>query len=501
MQRIFKQSHRKIGGILICVLLAVSMSFSPLPSTSHTPLSHIINQTGGVVGVRTVAAFGGGPVTVIGGTGTVQETLTASSNAVISGLQDALYVKEFSLDPIAYALAKMILQSMTQSIVNWINSGFQGSPAFVTDLKQFLLDQADAIAGDYIYNDPSLNFLCSPFQLDVKIALATSYQQEAHEGVSSQCTLTGVEENIESFLNGDSFSPQNWFEVTQNPVNTPTGAYLATKGEMMARIADAEGNTINELEWGQGFLSFKVCSDTDVTSGAQTNCQITTPGQVIADQINKSLGAGQDTLIAADEINEIIGALFAQLAQQAITGINGLLGLSSGGFTGSDGTQYDSYLEAVGAESTTAGTIQNPLEPAVNREQENIALQNTIIQKIDDVNGKLNAAKAQYPQCLNLSLPSELTTARADARTAINTSNGVLPVLISLRDTFASSTDPQEMSDIIETYNQLQTAGLVTDITANNVLQVYIDFDLTDTITALETDIDTRKRQCANNND
>jgi len=223
-----------------------------------------------------------------------QDLLNTGSNAITAGIQQSLFIKEWTMDGVFNGLAKLMIKSMTISIVNWINSGFQGKPAFLQDLKQYVLDRADKIAGDFIYNDPSLSFLCSPFQLDVKIALATSYQQEAHGGFDSQCTLSEVTENVEGFLSG-SFSEggwQSWFEVTQNPVNTPTGAFLAAEAEMYARIVDDQGRAIKELDWGEGFLSFKVCADTENQKG----CDITTPGTVIANQINKSLGAGQDAL-------------------------------------------------------------------------------------------------------------------------------------------------------------------------------------------------------------
>ena len=420
-------------------------------------------------------------------------------NSISQNLQSISTMKDTTLDPIAYAIAKMLLKNMTQSILNWINSGFQGNPAFVTDLKQMLLDQADAIAGDFIYNDPALNLLCSPFQLDVKIALATTYQERTYGNFSeAQCTLSDVSENMQSFLAGDSFDPASWFEVTQNPANTPTGAYLAAEQELYARIADAQGNTIKNLDWGQGFLPFKVCSDTDVANGTQKNCTITTPGKVIADQVNQSLNAGQEALITADEINEIIGALFAQLAQQAITGVNGLLGL--GGNSGFNDNRFgpnndQSYLEALKDENMPGG-VENPLIEAVAREEKHIELQNQVISEINNIEAYLNNAKNQYGSCINLSMPQKLIDERDKAISAVIQSTSVLPILTEMRDKFAQTTDPQEQADIIDTYNQMQADGSVVDLSANNLLQVFIDFELKDDIKQFKRKIDSQKRSC-----
>ncbi len=478
---------KSISGVSLFILVFVSVGFTPITPDAQVQKAHAFLGTGDTV-------------TVIGGNGTVQDTISAGANTTIAGLQTSLALKELSLDPIAHALAKMILKSMTQSILNWINSGFQGSPAFVTDLKQFLLDQADALVGDFIYNDPALNFLCSPFQLDVKIALATTYQEETHEGFGSeaQCTLSGVADNIEGFLAGDSYNPQNWFEVTQNPINTPTGAYLAAEQEMYARIADAEGNTVRELDWGDGFLSFKVCSDTDVASGAQTDCDITTPGQVIADQVNKSLGAGQDALIEADEINEIIGAFFAQLAQQAITGMNGLLGLGSSEYTDTsfEGSDGRSFLDSLKDEGTEAGSIENPIGPAVTREQKHITLQKKIVTLIDDlVTYRDNTAKLNQ-KCVIPEVPNGLRTERANAVLAQLNSQQVLPELIALRNRFDASTDPQEQTSIINEYNKLKSRGRVVDIAENDLLKIHIDYEITQQIGTFKQQIDLLKLSC-----
>lgn len=418
-------------------------------------------------------------------------------NTITQTLQNAFYIKEFTLDGIANGLAKMMVKSMTQSIVNWINSGFQGSPAFVTDLNQYLRDQVDLAIGDYIYNDPGLNFLCSPFQLDVKVALATTYQEEAYGGVGSkaQCTLSNVTDNVEGFLNG-SFNEGgwgSWFELTQNPGNTPTGALLEAQTEMYARIVDEQGNEIQQLNWGDGFMSFKVCADTE----AQKNCDITTPGRVIADQINKSLGAGQDALISADEINEIISALFAQLAQQAITGINGLLGLgsssySSGGF-GTTGSQ--SYLDALRDETAATSTITDPFPDALENETLNISLQNEIISKINAIEQTYNSARAAYPSCVNFSFPDSLVSQRDDAQLRILVDQQHISELNIMHDQYQNS-NLSTMNQLVNDLVQMQQNGELTGLAENDILRVEIDFTLTDEISTFRSKVSSAASRC-----
>jgi hypothetical protein len=59
-------------------------------------------------------------------------------------------VRNVAIDPLAYTVAKIALNSLSKSVVNWVNSGFNGSPAFVQDLNQTLLSVGDAEATRFI---------------------------------------------------------------------------------------------------------------------------------------------------------------------------------------------------------------------------------------------------------------------------------------------------------------------------------------------------------------
>jgi len=68
-----------------------------------------------------------------------------------------------------------------------------------------------------------------------------------------------------------------------------------------------------------------------VSLGQAERCvgqRIKTPGSVIASQLNETLPKGMEGLVTADEIDEVIGALFQQLVNQVI-GQGGLIGVSS----------------------------------------------------------------------------------------------------------------------------------------------------------------------------
>ncbi len=271
----------------------------------------------------------------------ISTSLTAVATPITASMTTSQFFLDNVLDGIAWSLAKNILSQMTSSIVNWVNSGFKGSPAFVTDLGKFLEKAADATIGQYLDELGGLgSFICSPFRLDVRVALAVDYDRARAGEAAASCTLSGALSNIESFLDNtksfvDAGGWDNWFSITSNPTTyTPYGSMLAAKVEGNARLINKKGQEIEILKFADGFLSSKVCqgaaSANTSSSSAKQNCKISTPGKVISEALTFQLSTGPQSLISADEINEIVSAIFGQLAQQAITGAAGLLGLSGG---------------------------------------------------------------------------------------------------------------------------------------------------------------------------
>jgi len=284
----------------------------------------------------------------------VEDFVTEANTGIIVGTSGTTAgnttvttVKETAGDSIAWLVANTILERMTASTVNWINSGFEGSPAYVTDPGSYFTNIGDQLAGQYIFSNPDLNFLCGPISAKIRLALTKSYLNEPN----FQCTLTDAFGDMEDFM-GD-FNKGGWdkfFQMTQKQQNNPLGAFLQAESQLNAQIASRQGIAKDELNWGSGFMSQKVCDsrlpDTvvpeedwgdgtgvpayTVPGGCAPGHESTqTPGSVIQDQLNKALGAGTDKLKVADEINEIISALLNQLVSQVVGGVgSGLRGLS-----------------------------------------------------------------------------------------------------------------------------------------------------------------------------
>lgn len=321
----------KIGtGILVLFFVFVA-TYTPIPQTNNVPEAEAAGAFGKVTDLYNGAINTGTMIYTAMSAGL--DTITA--NAAALGL-----TKESWLDSVAWGLAKSVVSEMASSIVDWINNGFQGSPAFVQDLEGFLLNVADKEFGSYLEKlGGPLSMLCSPFKLDIQIALALDYSKKRADDTS--CRLSDALENLGDFVEGnfDRGGWAAWFEVTANPTDyTKYGSYMNAQAGAAISITGQQDKEEKLIAFGGGFLSAKVCDTVETVDGrTQEKCSVSTPGKIIQEALSFNLDSGRQSLIQADEANEIIAALFGQLAKQAITGAAGLLGLS-------DDTGYTTYV-------------------------------------------------------------------------------------------------------------------------------------------------------------
>ena len=238
-------------------------------------------------------------------------------------------------DSAAMIAARLAIQQIVNSTVNWAQSGFDGNPAYVVDPKQYFTDLGDGIAGDFIAGS-DLNFLCSPFQTQVRLALRNQYIQ----GPQYQCTLTGVIANIDAFYNDFNQGGWDaWFSMTQNSSNNPYGAYLEARLDLDSRIANTVGLANQQLDWNQGFLSYQICDGnsvpanisktgqeicTDKTTGRPIEKRTVTPGATIKSQLDKVLPSGVESLITVNHVEQLIQAFATGLLNRYVFGSKGL---------------------------------------------------------------------------------------------------------------------------------------------------------------------------------
>jgi len=298
-------------------------------------------------------------------------------------------MKEQCLDGLFVVLNEMVIKKISADVIDWINTGFDGNPAFVEDFDKFGQDIVDREVGTFLESS-ELAFLCSPFQAQIKIALSRANSRGGNGAFqkSISCSLDDVSNNVQNFLDGD-FADGGWDAWTRLSYNNPYSDYLKVSLELEGRKLGALEGEREKVLIGRGFLSSAQPDDTCVAEVKQNiadwyaknppdpnetelekkareeqdqkdiknTCpdKIVTPGSVIEEQLNHTLQLGTEKLIVADEINEIFDALLSHLINEALT--KGLKSLSKKDDSG------QSYNEKSNSRALPSGEGIEPSNP------------------------------------------------------------------------------------------------------------------------------------------
>lgn len=214
-----------------------------------------------------------------------------------------------SLDAIAYCFVNEIIRYIGQATIEWIKTGFKGSPAFVDDPGRFFTNAVDSVAGTLL-NQISDGLLCEPWRAQVQIRLLNEHVGNWRNGGAQGCRLSEVSDRWEEFAAGGNFFSWNLqYAYTQNPYNNPLGSYIEARNAFNVQLAQVQNGLQVELGWSDGFIHVK-----DPETG-----RITTPGRVLENQINRRLGNAENRLLIADEFDEIINTLVNELVKLALS--------------------------------------------------------------------------------------------------------------------------------------------------------------------------------------
>jgi len=452
-------------------------------------------------------------------------TLQILSSSV--GVGPGVAQKESVWDSLAYFAGRILVRQITQSIVDWINSGFEGNPSFVQNPQKFLTGVADRTIGEFIFGS-DLAFLCDPFKINVQLSLGLQYRPFKDQ---INCTLTGILKNTENayndftsgnFINGGGWD--SWLQMTTIPQNNQLGAMILAQAEMDARIGDIQLAKRDELNWSGGLLSMKKCVSIDTgetyygdsfyhsVSSTVTGredlavtenygediCDTVTPGSWISNQAQKITSLDLDRLGMADEINEIVGALanflITKVMQKGFAGVGGKELSPNDSAWRSGITQLQNQQDRAISLAASSTTYQDNGHVNFNRnftdrldiisaideqifiENDYLTTQNYIFQLLDDMqNGFSSASTGKH--CTeftkneiisqiqgNYTGNRDLPWNKMDINTVSSTTINNLSILSSAKDAISTSNDNTVMTDWTNYLASINTFHSIIDI-------------------------------------
>lgn len=199
--------------------------------------------------------------------GAIQRTISHSFqfiNATADTASMSLGIKEFAREILRMTLQKIALRalsSMTQSTVNWINSGFHGKPLFLENPKSFFTDITKFEIKNMI-NIMGFDTLRYPYAKNYLLGVIGSYQNQLSQ--NAQHSLANVINDPYVLAQYNSnFSVGGWdgfINITQDPQNNALGFNVGFADNFLAsKLGNEIGKVNRVLLEGQGFLSPQDC--------------------------------------------------------------------------------------------------------------------------------------------------------------------------------------------------------------------------------------------------
>lgn len=290
----------------------------------------------------------------IGATVPVADWLNYSNHTVTSKSTLTIATIEDVLNPLFMMIAKTVLRKMTASIINWINTGFQGQPFFLTNPAAFFnniaKEQTNVFVIDLIAQKTN-----NPYAVDIAYSILNPSGNgfTLYDDMARNCQLRGGgnscppdlsnpyarEAYARQFVYGNIWGPggwSNWYSLTQYDKNNIYGAYLQAQRDLARRKAEAAGYAQQDLLQSGGFLSFRKCvhkvsAPVEDESGghmAETcdRWETQTPGKAAADYLTASLTSpirqGELAKTFMDSVGAIVEALVNQVTMMGVRSLS-----------------------------------------------------------------------------------------------------------------------------------------------------------------------------------
>lgn len=380
------------------------------------------------------------------------------NDAAVTINTGTLVYKECVLREVIDSMRQSITAGFVTQQVQSFMTANNGNPRYPTQLWQERQSRWTEGAYDYLQND--LTSVNQSMRAPIQRLLARNYMRDLERPTAyMSCPYQG---DIHDLSDNARFSFQNLILSTQ-PECRPDIAYLMAEDGLNHRISKIDQEMMTRLSWGNGIYGVE-------SSDGRGNYTTQTPGSIVGANITQALQSGFRQLENANDIGQIVTAMFAGIATQVVRDNNGLSGLirSIAG--------QPSYLSQV-ASQTSAGLVSSAVNAALQildaaRQVEigYIQAMNSIADNLTQTIGTLRAREAA---CWNLIIPRvEQYAAAQDPALTLHIATSTVfsqRVINSQIAPLASTT----VANIQAGQNSLNTINqLITDVTSTTSTSV-----------------------------
>jgi|SRR3989338_5029817 len=244
---------------------------------------------------------------------------------IACAILDIECIKEYTLDILVATARNAALQTITRSIVSWIQGG---GGNFIQNLEQELGRQLDLQLGEFLNKLAGIN-LCGNIGAYLQIALRSPGSRAFSQKYS--CTISNIVSNLQNFFtNFQNGGWPAWFHLAFTPTADPAGALIFAIDDKLRLGGEVKDSLINNFLAGKGFLGIQDCQqvpdgDYNLETGEPTyytQCRTTTPGATVARALEKAaVDTPLEQIVNSHEIEEMINAILNALIQKVMTGI------------------------------------------------------------------------------------------------------------------------------------------------------------------------------------
>jgi len=244
---------------------------------------------------------------------------------IACAILDIECIKEYTLDILVATARNAALQTITRSIVSWIQGG---GGNFIQNLEQELGRQLDLQLGEFLNKLAGIN-MCGNIGAYLQIALRSPGSRAFSQKYS--CTISNIVSNLQNFFtNFQNGGWPAWFHLAFTPTADPAGALIFAIDDKLRLGGEVKDSLINNFLAGKGFLGIQDCQqvpdgDYNLETGEPTyytQCRTTTPGATVARALEKAaVDTPLEQIVNSHEIEEMINAILNALIQKVMTGI------------------------------------------------------------------------------------------------------------------------------------------------------------------------------------